>query len=99
MDIINVKVDREIKKKAKKVAEELGLSLSGVVNAYLRQFIRSGTLFVSNSYEEPSDFLRAAMREAEEDRKRNKQISFANSKDALDFVDKIITSKKEKKNK
>ena len=92
--IINVKVDRVIKKKAQVVAKELGLSLSGVVNAYLRQFVRSGSLFVSSRFEEPSAFLRAAIHEAEEDKKQKRQYSFSNAKEALDFVDSIIAKKK-----
>ena len=39
--VINVKTDSDIKKNAQKVAEELGLSLSTVINAYLRQFVRN----------------------------------------------------------
>lgn len=39
--IINIKSDKEVKENAKKLAEELGLSLSDVVNASLRNFIRT----------------------------------------------------------
>lgn len=94
ISIINVKVDDVVKKKAQVVAKELGLNLSGVVNAYLRQFIRSGSLFVSSRFEEPSAFLREAIREAEDDKKRKKQYSFSNAKDALGFIDSIIAEKK-----
>jgi len=38
--ILNVKTDLDIKEEAQKLAGTLGLSLSTVVNAYLRQFIR-----------------------------------------------------------
>lgn len=92
--VINVKVDRSVKSKAKTIAKELGLNLSGVVNVYLRQFIRSGTLFASSHFEEPSVFLREAMREAEEDKKKNKQHSFKNAKEALGFIDRIVAKKK-----
>lgn len=92
--VLNVKVDQKVKTKAKKIAADLGLTLSGVINAYLRQFVRSGTLFVSTGFEEPSDFLRETIRQAEADRSKNKQISFAKSQDALDFLDKMISSKK-----
>ena len=92
--IINVKVDGAVKKKAQVVAKELGLNLSGVVNAYLRQFIRSGSLFVSSRFEEPSAFLRAAINEAEEDKKNKIQYSFSNTKEALGFIDSIIAKKK-----
>lgn len=38
---INIKADKEIKKKAQKVARDLGMPLSTVINAYLNQFIRT----------------------------------------------------------
>lgn len=37
--VLNVKVDKKVKQKAQKVAAELGLPLSIVVNAHLRRFI------------------------------------------------------------
>ncbi|MBI4118829.1 MAG: type II toxin-antitoxin system RelB/DinJ family antitoxin, partial [Parcubacteria group bacterium] len=37
----NIKTDKDVKKNAQGVAEELGLSLSAVINAYLRQFVRN----------------------------------------------------------
>ena len=39
--IINIKADKEVKERAQEVARELGLPLSTVINAYLRQFIRN----------------------------------------------------------
>lgn len=39
--MINIKADREVKEKAQMVAQELGLPLSTIINAYLRQFIRN----------------------------------------------------------
>jgi len=38
---INIKADKEIKKKAQRVARDLGMPLSTVINAYLNQFIRT----------------------------------------------------------
>ena len=37
--VLNVKVDKEVKQRAQKVAAELGLPLSIVVNANLQRFI------------------------------------------------------------
>lgn len=39
--VINIKADREVKNNAQKLASELGLSLSDVLNASLRNFIRT----------------------------------------------------------
>ncbi len=38
---LNIKADREVKRRAQRVARELGMPLSTVINAYLKQFIRT----------------------------------------------------------
>ncbi|MCG2809513.1 MAG: DUF6364 family protein [Candidatus Portnoybacteria bacterium] len=45
--VINIKADRDVKIKARKIAEELGLSLSAVINAYLKQFVRNKSVYFS----------------------------------------------------
>lgn len=47
--VINVKTDWEVKKTAQELAKELGLSLSAIVNAYLKQFIRTREVYFSNA--------------------------------------------------
>ena len=44
---VNLKIDSHVKERAQKRAEELGLSLSAVVNATLSQFARTGELELS----------------------------------------------------
>lgn len=39
--LINVKTDKEVKEKAQRVAKDLGVPLSTVINAYLKEFVRS----------------------------------------------------------
>lgn len=45
--MINIKADRDVKKKAQKIASDLGMPLSTVINAYLRQFIRTKAVYFS----------------------------------------------------
>lgn len=45
--ILNVKVDKEEKEKAKKIAAQMGVPLSTIVNAQLREFIRTRKFSVS----------------------------------------------------
>lgn len=45
--VINIKTDKEVKKNAQKLAEELGLSLSDVLNASIRNFIRTREVHIS----------------------------------------------------
>ena len=86
--IINIKTDPKVKDKAKKVASDLGLNLSGVLNAYLRQFIRTKSVYFSLNEENPSPFLMEALRESEEQRKNKDYNSFDNPKKAIDFLKK-----------
>ena len=66
---INIRTDIKVKNQAQEIAQKLGLSLSAVINAYLRQFIR--TKSVSFSLEEqPSDLLLQALEESKEDIKK-----------------------------
>ena len=37
--ILNIKIDRDLKKKAQKTAKELGIPLSMVASNYMRQFV------------------------------------------------------------
>ncbi len=91
--VLNVKINPIVKNKARKIADQLGLSLSGVVNAYLRQFIRSETLFVSSKFEEPSEFLLAAIQAAADDSKNQTAITFKSASHALAHLDSIIKKK------
>ncbi|MSU75152.1 MAG: hypothetical protein EXS55_01400 [Candidatus Magasanikbacteria bacterium] len=87
--IINVKVDSKIKTKAQKVAAEMGVSLSAVVNAYLRDLIRTETLFVSTRHARPSEWLLNAIREGEEDMKHGRYVSFNSTDKALRHLDSL----------
>lgn len=45
--VINIKINKEIKENAQKLARELGLSLSDVLNASLRNFLRTREVYFS----------------------------------------------------
>jgi addiction module RelB/DinJ family antitoxin len=45
--IINIKTETEVKKNAQKIAKDIGLSLSDVINASLRNFIRTREVYFS----------------------------------------------------
>lgn len=47
--VINIKTDKEVKRDAQRLAENLGFSLSAVINAYLRQFVRNKEVYFSIS--------------------------------------------------
>lgn len=82
--VINIKTDPVVKKKAQKVAIELGMSLSGLVNGLLNQVIRTKTVTFSVSNEEPTEYLLQALKESKEDIKVGRvSHGFDNVDDAI----------------
>ena len=64
--VINIKVDETIKKAAQKLAKEMGLNLSAVINGYLSKFVREKRVeFNLNNEERPSDLFFKELKEAE----------------------------------
>ncbi len=70
--VLTIKTDKKLKAEAKKVAEELGVPLSTVVNAFLRQFARDRELTISASYK-PSPYLEQVIAETERERSEAKK--------------------------
>ena len=46
--LLNIKMEKNLKHRAQEVARELGLPLSTVVNAYLREFVREKRVVFSS---------------------------------------------------
>ncbi len=87
--VINVKTHPEIKNQAKKIAEELGFSLSSLVNAYLKQLIKTKTIVFSTVSEEPSAYMIKMLKQAEKEIKERKvSPTFSNAKDAIAWLDR-----------
>ena len=65
--MLSIKIDPRVKSEAQKIAEDLGFSLSAIVNASLKNLIY--TKSVSYSIPEiPNAMLKKAIREARRDR-------------------------------
>lgn len=88
--VINIKTDKEVKENAKKLAAELGLSLSNVMNAALRNFIRSREIYIS-SVPKMTPELERLLGMVEKDIKRRKNLSpaFSSEKEVVDYLDRI----------
>lgn len=67
---IYIRTEPETKKQAQKVAKEIGMSLSGLVNTYLKQVIR--TKKVEFSAEEPSEYFKRTLAKARKNRREGK---------------------------
>ena len=72
--VVNIKTDVQVKRGAQKIAKELGLPLSTVVNAYLKEFIRErGVTFSLAPRLRPE--IQKLVAQAEEDYKAGRNIS------------------------
>ena len=70
--VVTAKVDPQTKKEAMATANELGMPLSVVIKAFLKQFIKTKTVTFSARDEEPSEYLIKAIKKARENRKKGK---------------------------
>ncbi|MDP3902097.1 MAG: type II toxin-antitoxin system RelB/DinJ family antitoxin [bacterium] len=85
--ILNIKIDPKVKREAQKVANELGFSLSAIVNASLKNLARNKT--VSYSLLEPSPLLRRAIDSSREDRSEGKSVGpFSSVQDVMKYLRK-----------
>jgi addiction module RelB/DinJ family antitoxin len=89
---LHIKIEPSIKEQAQKTADELGLSLSAVVKAFLREFIRTKRLSVDarSLPEIPNARTQRILKQADEDIKAGRVISFKNDKEALSYLDSLI---------
>ncbi len=84
--IINIKTDPKIKKEAKKITAEMGLTLSGAINGFLRQLIRSKTVLFTLNENAPSDYLLSSIKESEKEKEIGNFILLRAIKKQLSFL-------------
>ncbi|MFP4539873.1 MAG: type II toxin-antitoxin system RelB/DinJ family antitoxin [Candidatus Paceibacterota bacterium] len=88
--VINIKADKEVKENAQKVAQELGLPLSVVINAFLKDFIRNrGVAF--SAIPRMTSTLENLLGKVEEDIAENKNMSkaFSSAEEANEYLDNL----------
>jgi len=90
--LINIKADKEVKEEAQRVAAELGMPLSTIINAYLKQFIQTREIhFVAEGKLKPAVKRRLdrLAKEAREGKNLSGPFSSAEEMDAyLNSLDK-----------
>ena len=87
--VLNVKTDKEVKERAQELAKYLGVPLSTVVNAYLKEFVHSGEFRLSREPEirpEVKNELRTI--HADVIARKNLSPTFGNAKDAIAWLEK-----------
>lgn len=85
--ILNIKTDKKLKLQAKNVADEMGLTLTTVVNSMLKQFVREREITFSTR-EYPSPMLREAIKEARAEFEAGELRVFSTVEDFIDDLDK-----------
>jgi len=82
--VLNIKTDKEIKEEAQKTARELGVPLSTVVNAYLKEFVREKAFSLSMAPQLRPE-VEKLLREAHHDYENKKNVSrvFTSAAEAL----------------
>ncbi len=90
--VMNIRTDVRLKKQAQKVAENLGFSLSSLVNAYLKHFVKTKTVHFEESYE-PTPYLKRLIKQSRKEHAKGKSLSFSNPQDALRYLDGLIDSR------
>ena len=88
--LLHLKVDKEAKEHAQKIAQELGLSLSAVINIYLRQFIRSRALYISDIPRITPELERLLGRiEKDIPEKKNMSLVFSSAEAMDEYLDAL----------
>jgi addiction module RelB/DinJ family antitoxin len=59
---LSVKIDPKVKREAEKIAEQLGLTVSAMVNAHLKEVIRTKSVSYAVAVHEPSPMLKKAIK-------------------------------------
>lgn len=87
---INIKADSEVKESAQEAARDLGVPLSVVLNALLKEFVRNRSFAVS-SMPRMTPYLESIIGRVEKDLKQGKNISpvFSSAKAANDYLDSL----------
>ena len=84
--ILNIKTDKKLKAEAREVSAELGVPLSTVINAFLKQFVRDREVtFCANHYR-PTPYLEKILTEA---RREYEADEYPGPLDADDFINRL----------
>ena len=85
--LISIKIDRDTKTKAQMVAKDIGLPLSTLINAYLKQFVREKRVDFALPLR-PNRKTAKFLDRSRADYNKGKNISpvFSNMKDAIAYL-------------
>ena len=85
--VIHIKADKEVKENAAKVARDLGLNLSDVINASLRNFIRTREIYFSHTPRMTPELEKLLDKvEADIKKERNLSTRFRSVEESIDWL-------------
>jgi len=86
--VINIKTQPETKAKAQQIARQIGVSLSSLLNAYLKKLVRTKKVEFDLE-EEPSPYLVKILKKADKDIKAGRvSPAFDDVEDAIKWLHK-----------
>lgn len=94
---ILIKTDPKVKEKAQKIAEDMGISLTSIINHYLKHFIQTKSITFTANEEIPTQYMIDSLKQSEDDVKAGRVISFDSGKDVLDYLDQEIKNEEKRK--
>ncbi len=88
--VIHIKADKEVKENAQNAAKDLGLTLTDVINAALRNFIRTREVIFSDIPQMTPE-LEKRLEKVEEDIKYGRNLSpkFKTAKEFIKYLDSL----------
>lgn len=88
--LINIKTDKKVKESAQKIAKELGLSLSAIINASLKQLVKNREVCFS-AIPKMTPYLENIIKEAEKDYRAGCNIAgpFETAKEMDRYLDSL----------
>lgn len=86
--VITLKTNSVLKSKAQKIADELGFSLSSLINAYLKNLVRNKSVNFNLADESrPSEFMVKGLKESRADIKAGRiSPAFTDAKKAIEWL-------------
>ena len=84
--IINIKTEPEVKYQAQEVAKQFGVSLSGLINAYLKQLIRTKKVEFTLEEMPTANLLQMLKQAKKETKKRKVSPQFTSAQDASKWL-------------
>ncbi|MBP9760509.1 MAG: type II toxin-antitoxin system RelB/DinJ family antitoxin [Candidatus Pacebacteria bacterium] len=87
--ILNIKTDKKLKADAQKVAGELGVPLTTVMNAFLKQFVRDKEITFTANHYRPTPYLERILTEAQREYEAGDYIGPMKADDFIEHLKKL----------